>query len=314
MHPPRKSFRIGGFPGKSMPDRGANKLMVPKSLFWRRKLSAAGRKNGRITVPKIRERKGGDPIVSLTAYSAPMASILDPYVDLFIVGDSVGMVFYGMESTLGVTLEMMIGHGAAVVRGSEKACVVVDMPFGSYHESQSQAFRNAAKVMKRTGCDAVKLEGGAEMAETITFLTERGIPVMGHVGLMPQSVNSLGGYRARGRGEAEATKIISDARAVSDAGAFSIVVEGVVEPLARDITNAISVPTIGIGASAECDGQVLVTEDMVGLFNDFTPSFVKRYADLGPAIAKAAAAYGRDVKARRFPADEHCFRVKNNNS
>jgi 3-methyl-2-oxobutanoate hydroxymethyltransferase len=275
-------------------------------------LSVAGRRKGHITVPQIRERKGGDPIVSLTAYSAPMASLLDPHVDLFIVGDSVGMVFYGMDSTLGVTLEMMIGHGAAVVRGSEKACVVVDMPFGSYQESQSQAFRNAAKVMKRTGCDAVKLEGGAEMSETVAFLASRGIPVMGHVGLMPQSVNSLGGYRARGRGRVEAMKIISDARAIADAGAFSIVVEGVVEPLAREVTNSVVVPTIGIGASAECDGQVLVTEDMVGLFNDFTPSFVKRYADLGSLVGEAAEAYGQDVRARRFPAAEHCFKVKNN--
>ena len=277
-------------------------------------MSAVGHKKGHITVPHIRERKGGDPIVSLTAYSAPMASLLDPYVDLFIVGDSVGMVFYGMDSTLGVTLEMMIGHGAAVVRGSEKPCVVVDMPFGSYQESKSQAFRNAAKVMQSTGCDAVKLEGGMEMAGTIGFLTSRGIPVMGHIGLMPQSVNTLGGYRARGRGHAEAKKIVNDAQMIADAGAFSIVVEGVVEPLAKKITNAVTVPTIGIGASAECDGQVLVTEDMVGLFNDFTPSFVKRYADLGQLVEKAAEAYGKDVGARRFPAAEHCFKANNNNS
>jgi 3-methyl-2-oxobutanoate hydroxymethyltransferase len=283
-------------------------------MLWRDNLSAVGRKKGHITVPHIRERKGGDPIVSLTAYSAPMASLLDPYVDLFIVGDSVGMVFYGMDSTLGVTLEMMIGHGAAVVKGSEKACVVVDMPFGSYQESKSQAFRNAAKVMQLTGCDAVKLEGGMEMADTIAFLTSRGIPVMGHVGLMPQSVNTLGGYRARGRGKAEATKIVTDARMIADAGVFSIVVEGVVEPLAKKVTNAVAVPTIGIGASAECDGQVLVTEDMLGLFNDFTPSFVKRYGDLGSLVEKAAKAYGKDVRARRFPAAEHCFKVNNNNS
>ena len=277
-------------------------------------MSVVGHKKGHITVPNIRERKGGDPIVSLTAYSAPMASLLDPYVDLFIVGDSVRMVFYGMDSTLDVTLEMMIGHGAAVVRGSEKPCVVVDMPFGSYQESKSQAFRNAAKIMQSTGCDAVKLEGGMEMADTIEFLTSRGIPVMGHVGLMPQSVNTLGGYRARGRGQAEAKKIVTDAQMIADAGAFSIVVEGVVEPLAKKITNAITVPTIGIGASAECDGQVLVTEDMVGLFNDFTPSFVKRYANLGQLVEKAAEAYVKDVRARRFPASEHCFKVNNNNS
>ena len=273
-------------------------------------MSAVDRQMGRMTVPQIRQCKGGKPLVALTAYSAPMASILDPYVDIFIVGDSVGMVLYGMESTLGVSLEMMIGHGAAVVRGSQKACVTVDMPFGSYQESKSQAFRNAAKVMKRTGCDAIKLEGGEEMAETISFLTTRGIPVMGHVGLMPQSVNSLGGYRARGRGKAEATKIISDARAIADAGVFSLVVEGVVEPLAKEITNAVAVPTIGIGASALCDGQVLVTEDMLGLFNEFTPSFVKRFADLGLAVAKAAEAYSKEVRQRHFPGAVHCFNPK----
>lgn len=272
-------------------------------------MSAAGRKK-RISVPEIQARKGGKPIVSLTAYSAPMAGFLDPHIDVFIVGDSLGMVLYGLDSTLGVTLDMMIAHGAAVVRGSESACVVVDMPFGSYQESLSQAFRNAARVMKRTGCDAVKLEGGEEMADTINFLVERGIPVMGHVGLMPQSVNRLGGYRARGRGHAEALQILADARAVADAGAFSIVVEGVVEPLARKITNAVAVPTIGIGASAHCDGQVLVTEDMVGLFTDFTPKFVRRYADLGGSIGDAAKDYADDVRARRFPGPENYFTEK----
>jgi 3-methyl-2-oxobutanoate hydroxymethyltransferase len=269
-------------------------------------VSAVDRKN-RISVPDIRARKGGEPIVSLTAYSAPMAGFLDPYVDVFIVGDSLGMVFYGMDSTLGVTLDMMIAHGAAVVRGSKRACVVVDMPFGSYQESPAQAFRNAALVLQRTGCAAIKLEGGAEMAETVRFLVERGIPVMGHVGLMPQSVNRLGGYRARGRGRAEAKHIIADARAIADAGAFSIVVEGVVEPLAREITGAVAVPTIGIGASADCDGQVLVTEDMLGLFTEFTPKFVRRYADLGIAVADAAREYADDVRARRFPGPENCF-------
>lgn len=269
-------------------------------------MSAAGRKK-RITAPQLQARKGGEPIVSLTAYSAPMASFLDPHVDVFIVGDSVGMVLYGMESTLGVTLDMMIAHGAAVVRGTERACVTVDMPFGSYQESPSQAFRNAARILSETGCDAVKLEGGAEMAETIAFLVQRGIPVMGHVGLTPQSVNRLGGYRARGRNRDEAVRIVSDARAVADAGAFSIVVEGVVESLARDATTAVPVPTIGIGASSECDGQVLVAEDMLGLFSDFTPSFVKRYASLGDAVGKAAEAYAADVRSRRFPGKDHVF-------
>ncbi len=275
-------------------------------------MSAAGRKK-RISVPEIQARKGGEPIVSLTAYSAPMARFLDPHVDVFIVGDSLGMVLYGLDSTLGVTLQMMIEHGAAVVRGSSRACVTVDMPFASYQESPAQAFRNAAKVMKRTGCDAVKLEGGEEMAETIRFLVDRGIPVMGHVGLMPQSVNRLGGYRARGQGRAEAMRIIADARAVADAGAFSVVVEGVVEPLAREVTNAVAVPTIGIGASAECDGQVLVAEDMLGLFTDFTPKFVRRYANLGENVADAARAYAEDVRARRFPGPENYFTEKKSN-
>ena len=237
-------------------------------------------KKSRITAPDLKARKGGEPIVSLTAYSAPMASFLDAVTDVFIVGDSVGMVLYGLPSTLGVTLEMMIGHGAAVVRGSSRACVTVDMPFGTYQESPEQAFRNAAKVIKRTGCGAVKIEGGVEMAETVAFLVDRGIPVMGHVGLMPQSVNKLGGYKAVGRDKEEAAAIISDARAISDAGAFSIVVEGVMEPIGRAVTHSVPIPTVGIGASAECDGQVLVSEDMLGLFNDFTPRFVKRYADL----------------------------------
>lgn len=271
---------------------------------------SAGGTSKRITVPQLQARKGGEPIVSLTAYSAPMAAFLDPHVDVFIVGDSVGMVLYGLDSTLGVTLDMMIAHGAAVVRGSTRGCVVVDMPFGSYQESPAQAFRNAARVMKETGCGAVKLEGGIEMAETIQFLVQRGVPVMGHVGLMPQSVNRLGGYRARGRSRAEATGIIGDARSVADAGAFAIVLEGVVEPLAREVTNAVSVPTIGIGASAECDGQVVVTEDMLGLFSDFTPSFVKRYAELGTQVSRATASYAADVRARRFPGPKNVFAAK----
>jgi 3-methyl-2-oxobutanoate hydroxymethyltransferase len=261
----------------------------------------------RITVPQLQARKGGEPIVSLTAYSAPVARILDPHVDVFIVGDSVGMVLYGLPTTLGVTLDMMIGHGAAVVRGSQRACVVVDMPFASYQESPAQAFRSAARVLVETGCDAVKLEGGVEMAPTIAFLVERGIPVMGHIGLMPQSVHRMGGYRVQGKGNSGAQRLLADARAVAEAGAFSMVVEGVVDSVAGEITNTVPVPTIGIGASAACDGQVLVTEDMAGLFADFTPKFVRRYADLGSALGEAAAAYARDVRARRFPGPEHVF-------
>jgi 3-methyl-2-oxobutanoate hydroxymethyltransferase len=261
----------------------------------------------RITAPQIRARKGKEPIVSLTAYSAPVASYIDPYVDVFIVGDSVGMVLYGMDSTLGVTLEMMIGHGAAVVRGSEHGCVIVDLPFATYQETPALAYRNAARVMAETGCGGVKLEGGREMAETVRFLVARGIPVMGHVGLMPQSVNALGGYKVQGRNSGAAADIIADARAVAEAGAFSVVIEGVVEPVAREITGAIAVPTIGIGASAACDGQVLVTEDLVGLFSDFTPSFVRRYVELGTQLSGAAEAYARDVRARSFPGPEHVF-------
>ena len=263
----------------------------------------------RVTVPELRDRKGGEPIVVLTAYTAPQAKILDPHVDVLLVGDSLGMVVYGLESTLGVTLEMMIAHGAAVRRGSEHACVIVDMPFASYQESPAQAYRNAARVMADTGCAGVKLEGGVEMAPTIEFLVKRSIPVMGHVGLMPQSVHAYGGFRVQGRGEEDGRAIVEDARAVADAGAFSMVVEGVIEPVAREITDLVPVPTIGIGASPRCDGQVLVTEDLAGLFSDFTPRFVRRYADLGSALGDAAAAYAQDVRTRRFPGAEHCFGV-----
>ncbi len=261
----------------------------------------------RITIPDIRGRKGGEPIVALTSISAQTAKLLDDHVDLMLVGDSLGMVFYGMDSTIGVSLEMMIAHGRAVTRGSKKACVIVDMPFGSYQESPAQAFRNAALVMGETRCQGIKLEGGEEMAETVHFLTERGVPVMGHVGLMPQSVNRLGGFRAQGRTEESAAKIVADAKAIAEAGAFSVVVEGVIEPLGRTITDAIDVPTIGIGASPACDGQILVTEDVIGLFDDFTPKFAKRFANIGVMIAEAAAEYASDVRARRFPAKEHCY-------
>jgi len=256
--------------------------------------------------------KGGTPSVWLTCYTASMARFLDPHVDVLLVGDSLGMVLYGYPSTLPVSLETMIQHGAAVVRGSQTALVVVDMPFASYQESPAQAFRNAARVLAETGCAAVKLEGGSEMAETVHFLAQRGVPVCGHIGLTPQSVNSFGGFRTQGKEEAEATRILADAHAIADAGAFSVVIEGTLEPLARRITEAIKIPTIGIGASAACDGQVLVTEDVLGLFADFTPRFVKRYANLGENVATAAAAYAEDVRARRFPGPEHCFGMGKN--
>jgi 3-methyl-2-oxobutanoate hydroxymethyltransferase len=264
----------------------------------------------RITAPQIMAMKGGTPVVCLTAYTSLTAVLLDEAVDLLLVGDSLGMVLYGMESTLGVTLEMMIAHGQAVMRGSKRACIIVDLPFGTYQESRECAFRNAARVMKEVGCTGVKLEGGSEMADTIRFLVERGIPVLGHVGLLPQSVNTAGGFRSLGRGEKEAAEIIEDARAVSDAGAFAIVIEGTVEPLARQITEMVPVPTIGIGASPACDGQILVTEDLTGLFSEFKPKFVKRYAELGRGIAEAGRAYAEEVRARRFPTLDHCFGTK----
>lgn len=267
----------------------------------------AGAKIKRISVPDLARRKGGEPIVCLTAYTAPMAGLLDPHVDVLLVGDSLGMVIYGFDSTLPVTLDMMAAHGAAVTRGSKRACVVVDMPFGSYQESAAQAFRSAARIIKETGASAVKIEGGREMADTIRHLTERGIPVMGHVGLTPQSVNALGGYRARGRATDEAASIMADAIAVAEAGAFSMVVEGVMEQLALAITARVSAPVIGIGASSGCDGQVLVADDMLGIFSGFKPRFVKRYAELSKEIGAAARAYAEDVRARRFPGPEHVF-------
>jgi 3-methyl-2-oxobutanoate hydroxymethyltransferase len=261
----------------------------------------------RLTAPAIQQRKGGEPIVMLTAYTARMAQLLDPHCDMLLVGDSLGQVIYGLPSTIPVTLEMMCAHGAAVVRGSWHALVAVDMPFGSYEESPEQAFSNAARVMKETGAAAVKLEGGVAMAETVAFLVGRGIPVIGHVGLTPQAVNALGGYRARGRDEAEAAKILADARAVAEAGCFALVLEGVMEEIANEATRAVSCPTIGIGASAECDGQVLVTEDMLGLF-ERTPRFVKRFDDLATRIGEAAAAYASDVKSRAFPTEDQIYR------
>ncbi|HEY8442461.1 MAG TPA: 3-methyl-2-oxobutanoate hydroxymethyltransferase [Xanthobacteraceae bacterium] len=263
----------------------------------------------RITAPDIRARKGGEPIVALTSYHAHTARLLDNHCDLLLVGDSLGMVMHGLESTVPVTLEMMILQGRAVMRGSQRALVVVDMPFGSYEASKEQAFLSAARVMKETGCGAIKVEGGRRMAEAIAFLTERGVPVMGHIGLTPQSINALGSFRAQGREEEQWRPIEEDARAVSEAGAFSLVIEAVAEPLARRITAAVPVPTIAIGGSAACDGQILVLEDMLGL-SPRVPKFVKRYGDLGPAIEAAVAAYAADVRSRAFPAAEHVYPMR----
>jgi 3-methyl-2-oxobutanoate hydroxymethyltransferase len=271
----------------------------------------------RKTAPEIRARKGGEPIVMLTSYHAHTAALVDRHCDVILVGDSLGNVMHGFETTVPVTLEMMILQGRAVMRGSSQALVVVDMPFGSYEGSKEQAFHSAVRIMKETQCGAVKLEGGVRMAETIAFLSQRGIPVMGHIGLTPQSINTLGSFKSQGRDEAArldkgdngSGAIQDDARAVEQAGAFSIVIEAVAEPLARRVTGIVSVPTIGIGASAACDGQVLVLEDMLGL-SPRTPKFVRRYGDLGPAIEAAIEGYAKDVRSRAFPGPEHVYGTK----
>ncbi len=270
-------------------------------------MSAQAEQIRRNTVPMIRQRKGGEPIVSLTSYHAHTAAIVDKYADFILVGDSLGMVMHGMESTVGVPLDLMIMHGKAVVRGTKKALIVVDMPFGSYEESPNMAFRNAAKIMKETGCGAVKLEGGKRMAETVHFLVERGIPVMAHTGLTPQSSHVMGGFKTQGRDEETWKDHVTDAQAVADAGAFAVVLEGMVEPLAAKITKQVAIPTIGIGASVECDGQILVLEDMLGL-NPWTPKFVKVYGALGPMIEDSVRRYAEDVKARAFPTEDEVYR------
>jgi 3-methyl-2-oxobutanoate hydroxymethyltransferase len=263
----------------------------------------------RLTAPDIRGRKGGEPIVALTSYHAHTARILDQHCDVILVGDSLGMVMHGLESTVPVTLEMMILQGHAVMRGSKRALVVVDLPFGTYEASKEQAFMSAARILKETGCGAVKLEGGRRMAETIAFLTERGVPVMAHTGLTPQAINALGSFRAQGRDPADWARHEDDARAVAEAGAFSVVLEAMAEPLAARLTKEIVIPTIGIGASATCDGQILVLEDMLGL-SPRVPKFVKRYTELGPSIGQAVADYAREVRTRAFPGPEHVYPLK----
>lgn len=262
----------------------------------------------RINITEIKSRKGAQhPLVVLTAYTAPMAKILDPHVDILLVGDSIGNVLYGFDNTLAVDLEMMIRHGQAVVRASTQACVVIDMPFGTYEESPEQAYRNAMRIMKETGCDAVKLEGGASMEKTIDYLTSRNIPVMAHIGLLPQSVMKDGGYKIKGKTMDEEARLLTDARAIEKAGAFAVVIEGTVEEVAVKITRAISIPTIGIGASAACDGQVLVTDDMLGAHTGHIPKFVKQYAQIAKDIESAVAAFASDVRARAFPEASHTY-------
>jgi 3-methyl-2-oxobutanoate hydroxymethyltransferase len=267
----------------------------------------------RLTVPAIRSRKTdgktGEPLVMLTAYTVRMAQLLDPHCDMLLVGDSLGQVVYGLDSTIPVSLDIMIAHGAAVVRGSYHSVVIVDMPFGSYEESPEHAIRSATRIMKETGAAAVKMEGGEAMAETVAFLTARGIPVMGHVGLTPQAVNILGGHKVQGRDEATAAKVIADAKAIDEAGAFAMVIEGVIESIGIEATQSVACPTIGIGASAQCDGQVLVTEDMLGMF-DRVPRFVKKFDDLASNISKAVETYAADVRSRSFPEEAQTYQPK----
>ena len=282
---------------------------LPKTLTFDTSTSRANptpQPMKRLTVPRIRQSKGGEPLVMLTAYTVRMAQLLDPHCDMLLVGDSLAQVIYGLPHTVGVTMEMMALHGAAVVRGSYHAAVIVDMPFGSYEASPEQAFTNAAHLLKETGAAAVKLEGGRALAPTIEFLTQRGIPVMGHVGLTPQAVNILGGYGVRGKSEEEARSIVEDSVAVAQAGAFSLVIEGVLESIAIEVTNKVACPTIGIGASAQCDGQVLVTEDMLGMF-ERVPKFVKRYGDMADVVTGAVKEYAEQVRSRSFPTVDQIY-------
>lgn len=260
-----------------------------------------------LTPPDIMQMKNGDPVVCLTAYTTPIAKMVDAHTDLVLVGDSVGMVMHGMPNTLGVTMDMMVMHGKAVRRGISRSLLVIDMPFGSYEKSPEQAFENASLLMQETECGGVKLEGGEPMADTIRFLTQRGIPVMAHIGLTPQAVNVFGGYKTQGKGDDAAKRIMADAIAVEKAGAFSVVVEKVPDPLARKITKKIKIPTVGIGASVACDGQILVIDDMMGMFTDFKPKFVKRYASLGEQVEACVSEYASDVRKRNFPAPEHVY-------
>jgi 3-methyl-2-oxobutanoate hydroxymethyltransferase len=265
--------------------------------------------SSRVTVPEIAARKGKAKLVCLTAYTAPMAALLDPHVDLMLVGDSVGMVMHGLPCTVGVTLDMMILHGKAVMRGATHALVVVDLPFGSYERSAAQAHESAVRVMQETGCQAIKVEAGEGVPETIAFLVQRGIPVIGHVGLRPQASNVDGRFKTKGRSLAERERVLAEAKAVDEAGAFAIVVEGVASDLAVEVTRLVGAPTIGIGASPECDGQILVTDDMLGLF-DWTPKFVRRYANMRELVGKAVEAYAADVKGGTFPGSAEIYTLR----
>ena len=262
----------------------------------------------RWTAPKIRALKGREKIVSLTAYDYSMARILDEAgVHLILVGDSLAMTVLGYENTLPVTLEQMLHHTAAVARGARYALVVTDMPFMSYQVSVEQALANAGRCLKEAGAAAVKIEGGAFRGPLIRALVENGIPVLGHIGLTPQSLQALGGYRVSGKTPKEVQQLLDDARAVAEAGAFALVLEAMPADVARQITEAVSIPTIGIGAGPHCDGQILVLHDVLGLYGEFQPKFVKRYANLGAEIQKAVEQYSKDVSEGAFPGPEHCY-------
>lgn len=264
----------------------------------------------RISVPQLMGYKGQQKIVALTAYLAPFARLMDDALDMILIGDSTAMVGYGLPDTLSITVDQLAAHAAAVVRATSHACIVVDMPFGSYQQSPQQAFANAAKMLAASGADAVKMEGGAVLADTTRFLVERGIPVLAHVGLMPQYVNTMGGFKAQGMNDESAERILQDAVAHEQAGAFGVVLEGVAEALGRRITGALNIPTIGIGASPACDGQILVTEDILGLSGARIPKFARQYSDVGAVIRTAIEQYANDVREGSFPALENCFGVK----
>jgi len=274
-------------------------------------MSVQKKKVKKLTSQDIRAQKGTTPIVALTAYTAPIAKAMDNLVDFILVGDSLAMTIYGESSTVGIDLDTMIRHGRAVAKACNHACVVVDLPFGYYQKSPEQAFESASRILRETGCDAIKLEGGEEMAETVAFLTVRGVPVMGHIGLTPQAINTLGGFKTQGKEKKAGATLVRSARAIDEAGCFAVVVEGVVESVAKDIHNALSVPSIGIGATVDCDGQILVTDDLVGMFEEFKPKFVKRYAELMPQIRDAIETYATEVRERSFPGKEHIFQGKN---
>ncbi len=265
----------------------------------------------KLTIPDIKKRKNATPLSVLTAYDYPWAKMVDAAgIDIILVGDSLGMVVLGYTDTVSVTMEEMIHHTKAVMRGVERGLVVTDMPFGSYNSATSTAIENATRLLKEGGADAVKLEGGVTMAATVQAIVRAGIPVQGHIGLTPQTATSLGGFKVQGKDAQDAQQLIEDALALEAAGCFSIVLEAIPAPLAAHITRTLTIPTIGIGAGPDCDGQVLVIHDMVGLYDRFTPKFVKQYAQINQTLASALAQYKAEVESRAFPSESHSFTMQ----